>query len=880
MNRECLLTIGLACLSGVAAPICQAQERPNVLFISIDDLNDWVGFLGGHPQVRTPYMDRLASRGVVFSNAHCAAPRCSPSRASVLSGKQPFNSGVYDNPDSIAKIAPELVLLPQHFQANGYRAFGTGKILHRNRPDLFDEYFFPGQRWSPFGSSAVDYTEEELPSKSTDDPRHVIDLGPGLAPVVLPLSRLRSVRQPEEVAADSFDWGGVDFLEGEFGDTKVAAWVADQLSEDHEQPFFMAVGFYRPHVPLYAPRRYFDLYPPASVELPPNLATDLDDLSDAGRLATLQSRGVELHDHVVANDRWHDVVAAYLACITFADEQLGRVLYALEKGPHADNTIVVLWGDHGFHLGEKNHWGKWTSWERSTRVPLVIVPPRNASVDFFTGTCRQPVGLIDLYPTMIEMTDIATRDDLDGASLVPLLKDPLQHRDTPVITTLGPGWHTLRTHRWRWMTYVDGTEELYDLWADPNEWQNLAGDAEYAEVGAGMRACLAAEGSSGISLGCVPPAAAGAAALDDAFSVPAGGEVVVLPVLRNDNGSDPAAVPVIVGVTRPARGSVEVAPGGSMLLFTPSRTPGETDFQYTMEVDGTEHTAAVRVVFYHDATVGAYQQSPVGLVSMETESFTSSVPRSGYEWTVMPAADFSGEASLQVLPNDGQSWNRGQHVGSSPRLDFLVEFERTGVHYVWLRGLAPTLQSNSVFVGLDGFQSLDSSYYSLAPVETFAWLNATAEGSRAAIEVPTVGAHHVNIWAREVGTIIDKIIVTSDPDFVPVDDGPPQSPRVTAPPNLPLFKRGDCNGDGEVGGTVSDVVFLVSFLFQGAEQPECLAACDPDGDGEVVGQVTDAVFLLNFSFQGGVPPPPPFPLCGEGTRADEALGCDQSSCDR
>ena len=878
MTRRLALTLVVLFLCH-ASTSGHAQERPNVLLVSIDDLNDWVGFLGGHPQVRTPYMDRLARRGLVFSNAHCAAPRCSPSRASVFSGKQPFNTGVYDNPDDIAKIAPELVLIPTHFQANGYRTFGTGKILHRRRLDLFDEPFNTGQRWSPFSSGEVNYTEEELPSKGTDDPRHVIERGSGQEPIVLPLNRLRSVRQPDDPAADSFDWGAVDVVEAEVGDTRIAAWAADRLREEHERPFFMAVGFYRPHVPLYAPRKYFDMYPSATVELPPTLPDDLGDLSPLGRAAALQSDGVNLHSHVVASDRWHDAVAAYLACITYADEQLGRVLNALEDGPHADNTIVVLWSDHGFHLGEKDHWGKWTSWERSTRVPLVVVPPRNAAAGFSTGTCRQPVGLIDLYPTLIEMTGIAPRDDLDGTSLVPLLKEPTDHRDAPVITTLGPGWHTLRTHRWRWMTYPDGSEELYDLWTDPNEWDNLAADADSAGIATSMRACLTTGEPDGNSPDCAPAPAEGTVALDDVYSVPAGGEAVLLPVLRNDNGRDPFTAPRIVSVSPPTRGVVEVGPGGTALFYTPTSKPGESEFFYTMQVDGREHTASVRVLAYFDATIGAFQTSVDGLVAVEAESFTSHAPRSDYEWSLVAVANHSGKSSLQALPNDGKSWtHNAEHVLESPRLDFLVEFERTGLHYVWLRVLAPTRQSNSLYVGLDGFESINPSYFSPEPGDTFAWLSATTDGRRATIRVPTVGAHHVNVWAREVGTFVDKIVVTPNSGFTPSGEGPPQSARVTAPPISPPFVRGDCNGDGQVGGTVSDVVFLLSFLFLGAERPDCVAACDANGDGGVVGQVTDAVYLLAFLFQGGSPPPSPYPRCGDGTGRDERLGCDESSC--
>jgi arylsulfatase A-like enzyme len=456
--------------------------RPNVLFIAVDDLNDWVGFLGGHPQVKTPNMDRLAKRGMVFANAHCAAPLCSPSRAAVFSGKQPFHTGVFGNDDSILKVQPRPVLLSTYFKSQGYTTFGTGKLLHQNDRALYDESFATNQRWSPFTLQQVEYTPEELPSKGTARPRHVIDPGPGGKRIVLPFNGMPSDRAPKSREGESFDWGPVDVADDDMGDGKITAWAASRLSRRHERPFFMGVGYYRPHIPLYAPRRYFDLYPADSVVLPEIRDGDLDDLSPVGRRWALEADTAGAHATVVRHKQWKQAVAAYLSCISFVDAQVGRLLDALDRGPNANNTMIVLWGDHGWHLGEKQHWGKWTGWERATRVPLVIAPTIAGRDQFKTGTiCRHPVGLIDLYPTLLDLCGLPPKPDLDGRPLTPQLRDPAT-ATRPVLTTFGKGNYSVRDDRWRLIHYVEGPEELYDHERDPQEWTNLAGEPQFDVV--------------------------------------------------------------------------------------------------------------------------------------------------------------------------------------------------------------------------------------------------------------------------------------------------------------------------------------------------------------------------------------------------------------
>lgn len=486
-----LLVPGLALFSWANTACGQESQRPNVLLIAIDDLNDWVGFLKGHPDVQTPHMDQLAARGLIFTNAHCAAPLCCPSRAAIFSGQQPFRTGIYHNGPNIRQYHPELVLLPQYFSQHGYRTLGTGKLLHHRSPDLFDEYFTPEQRWSPLKNTAeAAFTNEELTSKP-EQPRHVVRYGRQRKEAALPLNRMPSDRNPTGAAGESFDWGSLAIDDQEMGDGQIATWAAERLSRPAEQPFLLCVGFYRPHIPLWAPQTYFDLYKDKKPSLPRVLATDLADLSPTGKRWALEAVTAGAHQTVVEHDQWSQAVTAYLACVSFVDAQIGRLLAALDGGPHKDNTVVILWSDHGWHLGEKQHWGKWTGWERSTRVPLLIAPARSAGERQMTAVHEQPVSLIDVYPTLVEMCGLPRKTDLDGQSLAPLLKQP-ESRDRTVITTFDRGNYSLRSSRWRFIRYEDGSEELYDHNADAEEWHNLAGDAAYDNVRARLRQLLPA----------------------------------------------------------------------------------------------------------------------------------------------------------------------------------------------------------------------------------------------------------------------------------------------------------------------------------------------------------------------------------------------------
>ncbi len=476
-----------------------AEERPNVLFIAIDDLNDWIGCLDGHPQTLTPNIDALAKRGVLFTNAHCASPACNPSRAAVFSGRTADHTGVWSNESPrLLENMPEILTIPRAFENAGYVTLATGKLLHGGRKEnlkVFKDSFDPEQRWSPLTSEQVEYTTQELPSKGTSNPRHVIPRPSG-SPIVLPLNRMPSDRRPSGKSGESFDWGPFDVDDGEMGDTQITNWAMERLSEDFSgKPFFLAVGYYRPHIPLWVPSKYFDPFPIDKIQLPPHRDDDLDDLGATGKRWALDAITAGSHATVVKFNQWHAAVQAYLACIHYIDHEVGRLIAKLDSGPHRENTLVILWSDHGWHLGEKQHWGKWTPWERATRVPLIIVPPTasppNRSPDqpapllpFAVGgsICEQPVSLLDLYPTLTDACRVPGPNELDGQSLVPLLREPSLPSDRHILTTFDPGNRSIRYRQWRYIRYEDDTEELYDLQADPNEWQNRIDDPAYASL--------------------------------------------------------------------------------------------------------------------------------------------------------------------------------------------------------------------------------------------------------------------------------------------------------------------------------------------------------------------------------------------------------------
>jgi arylsulfatase A-like enzyme len=478
-----------AALSPIALNCSAKPAKRNVLFIAIDDLNDWVGCLGGHPQAQTPNIDRLAGQGMLFTNAHCVVPICGPSRGAIFTGKQPWNTGIFTNDnEALKKIGREFKTLPQTLRKSGYNTYGAGKLLHgkmgRYPEDLFTEFGPPYQKWLPFTSEETRYSDEEFNS-SVDKSllTHKLDRGPGQLNVTFPLNKMPRERRLGQRQIDSFDWGALPVDDKEMGDYITAEWGIQKLKQEHEKPFFLGVGIYRPHMPMFVPQKYYDMFPPESVQMPKVLKNDLADLPDVARDFAIKVFTAGSHCNVIEHKQWREAVSCYLACIAFIDAQIGRVLDALEKSQYRDNTAIVLWSDHGWHLGEKDHWGKFAGWEESTRVPLIIVPAKNDRSGYAAGEkCNKPVSLIDIYPTLLDMVGLPREDYLEGNSLVPLLKDPAAEISDHVITTFGRGNHSLRTERWRYTRYYDGSEELYDVKRDPNEFYNLAWNDEYESI--------------------------------------------------------------------------------------------------------------------------------------------------------------------------------------------------------------------------------------------------------------------------------------------------------------------------------------------------------------------------------------------------------------
>jgi arylsulfatase A-like enzyme len=438
----------LVVVAVLAAGSVQAAEKTNVLFIAIDDLNDWVGPLGGHPQVKTPQLDALAARGTTFTNAHCQAPLCNPSRTSIMTGLRPSTTGVY----ALApwfRTSPKLkdhLTLFQWFHDHGYTTMTAGKVFHDAYPPKADR---------KNGGPEVDVW--------------------GTAGAFEPRPKTKFVTTPDNIPA--MDWGPFPDTDDKCFDYDVATWTVEQLKSSPKGPFFLAVGLRHPHVPCFAPQKWFDLYPEETLILPPVKADDRGDLPRFASYLHWKLPEPRLK-WLQENKQWIPLVRAYLASISFVDAQVGRILAALHDSGLEESTIVVLWSDHGWHLGEKGITGKNTLWERSTHVPLIFAGPGVAR----GAKCNQPVELLDLYPTLTEVCALRQNPLNEGQSLAPQLKDAKAPRERPAVTTHNPGNHAVRTMKWRYIRYVDGSEELYDEEKDPHEWTNLASDPTLTAV--------------------------------------------------------------------------------------------------------------------------------------------------------------------------------------------------------------------------------------------------------------------------------------------------------------------------------------------------------------------------------------------------------------
>ena len=444
------LLIGIAATLMPAWMQAQSEKPKNVLFIAVDDLNDWVGFMKGHPNTRTPNMDRLAAMGMVFESAYCAAPVSNASRAALLSGFRTSTTGVYGNAEFMREspVLKDAVTLPKYFSNHGYYSMARGKIFH--------------QPMGPWGDPQSWNSQENLGGLSLNPPRQKGKQANGL-------------EKQTTGGAVVLDWAGVDVDETKTNDYLNAQWAAQELMKKHDKPFFMA----------YVPQKYFDRFKLEDIQLPKQDPMEtMEKLSPRALSMTGYNKPEHEFNILKKYGMEKEAVRAYLACISYADDCIGQIVDALEKSPERDNTIVVFWGDHGWHLGEKMRYRKFSLWDRSCHVPMIIVAP---GVTKLGSVCKQPVSLLDLYPTLVSLAGLPANSLNEGNDITPLLQNPNAHWTKPAITTLAQNEHSICDGRYRYIIYRDGSEELYDHQYDPLEWKNLAADKKYAEVKTRLR---------------------------------------------------------------------------------------------------------------------------------------------------------------------------------------------------------------------------------------------------------------------------------------------------------------------------------------------------------------------------------------------------------
>jgi arylsulfatase A-like enzyme len=427
-------------------------SKPNVLFIAVDDLNNMISPIDNFSNVKTPNFDRLADMGVTFTDAHCQAPLCGPSRASLMTGLRPSTTGIYGmTPDNAVRrdgnsATKDIKFLPEYFEENGYHTMGIGKLFHIHAPDsVFNE---SGGRVKGFGP----YPEKRL----------VWDgFGKGIKGVH---------------GRTSTDWGAFPENDTLMPDHQSVDWVVERLNRTYDKPFFMGLGFLRVHVPLYVPQKWFDLYPLESIQTPPYIADDLKDIPQIG-LHINDLPMMPSTEWAKESGEWKKIVQAYLACISYVDYELGRVLDGLENSKHAENTIIVLWSDHGYRLGEKGTFAKHALWETATKAPLMFAGPnlpKGKKID-------APVELLSIYPTLLELSGLPAYNRNEGNSLVSMMQNDEGFEAARAITTFGMNNHAVKADGYRYIQYEDGTEEFYDHSSDPNEWTNEANNSKYKE---------------------------------------------------------------------------------------------------------------------------------------------------------------------------------------------------------------------------------------------------------------------------------------------------------------------------------------------------------------------------------------------------------------
>lgn len=423
------------------------SAAPNVLFLVVDDMSDWISLLDSEAPIKTPNLERLAQRGMLFTHAYCASPACNPSRSATLTGMRPFTTGVYGNKSDWRRAVPNRKTIMQQFRDAGYHVRGAGKIFHHHLNGAFhDEGSFHDFQHMP---------QQEYP--------------------------LNKLNRAPEYGTRNTDWGEWPKRVEDSIDFHTASYCIKALGEPiGDKPLFLACGIFKPHSPFFSPRAYHDAY--RDIDLPIRNVNDWNDLPTGASLLMSKKKwfwqGMMKTDQKIEGS-YQEFIRAYAACCAFADAQIGRVLDALDNSPRRANTIIILWSDHGFHLGEKDHIEKFALWEKSTHIPFIVVAP---GVTPMNSRCHRAVDMTVLYPTLLELCGLPVDEKCDGESIVSLLRDPTAKWDQPALMTYMRGNHAVRSERWRYIRYADGSEELYDHNADPNEWKNVAGDEHFKKV--------------------------------------------------------------------------------------------------------------------------------------------------------------------------------------------------------------------------------------------------------------------------------------------------------------------------------------------------------------------------------------------------------------
>ncbi len=457
MNKKNILAVLTLLLFGACQsgnkPLEQNEtpKKPNVLFIAVDDLNTWLGCLDKFSNTKTPNIDRLANSGVLFTNAHCQAPLCGPSRASVMTGLRPSTTGIYGmTEDNNVRwkgndATKDITFLPEYFRENGYYTMGIGKLFHKHAPDnVFHE---SGGRYKGFGP----YPKE----------RFVWD-GVGTS-------------DRKRYGKTSTDWGAFPEADSLMPDHESVNWVNERLNRKYDQPFFLALGILRPHVPLYVPQKWFDLHPLDSIEVTPYQPDDLEDVPPIA-LKINDLPMMPTTEWAKESGEWKKIIQAYLACVSFVDYEIGRALDALENSQYADNTVIVLWSDHGYRLGQKGTFAKHALWESATNAPLIFAGPgvpQNKVID-------TPAEMLSIYPTLLELCGLPANNKNEGRSLVSTMNGEAEE-NAFAMTTFGYKNHAVKSGGFRYIQYEDGGEELYDHTVDPNEFTNEANNEKYKE---------------------------------------------------------------------------------------------------------------------------------------------------------------------------------------------------------------------------------------------------------------------------------------------------------------------------------------------------------------------------------------------------------------